>query len=343
MAASQARYLQITARKTNTEYEGQQINQQRTMLANESAGLFSQLMALTVPTAPSTTNYTKTQYSFSDGANACTITDINPITGSADYNAEVTYYNTEKEETGVLKTRSDLGIKNEGTALNPTYWLTNGTKNTNQLKTIPTKTDDAETYQTDLAAIQQICDDNPKSQIATDMEYDSTTKKLNESLLNSNVYKYKSADGMTYYLAKTDVEAAAAKAGTPTTLNFGYDATLSTKKYATKDAYLATSDSGRYSEITLEGYSTTFDLTASTTTDEAAYEDAMSEYQYQQNIYDKSVSDINAKTEIIEQEDKTLELKLARLDTEQQALQTELDAVKKVIDKNIEETFKTFS
>ena len=52
MAASQARYLGLTARKTNVEYEGQQVNQQRTALANESAGLFRRLLALDVPTAP---------------------------------------------------------------------------------------------------------------------------------------------------------------------------------------------------------------------------------------------------------------------------------------------------
>ena len=34
MAASQARYLALTARKTNTEWEGQQINQARTALAH---------------------------------------------------------------------------------------------------------------------------------------------------------------------------------------------------------------------------------------------------------------------------------------------------------------------
>ena len=41
MAASQARYLALSARKTNTEYEGQQINQARTALANKSADLFN--------------------------------------------------------------------------------------------------------------------------------------------------------------------------------------------------------------------------------------------------------------------------------------------------------------
>jgi hypothetical protein len=44
MAASQARYLQLTARKTNTEYEGQQINQERVVLANRTADLFNQML-----------------------------------------------------------------------------------------------------------------------------------------------------------------------------------------------------------------------------------------------------------------------------------------------------------
>lgn len=34
MSASQARFLGLTARKTNVEYEGQQVNQQRTTLSN---------------------------------------------------------------------------------------------------------------------------------------------------------------------------------------------------------------------------------------------------------------------------------------------------------------------
>ena len=40
---------------------------------------------------------------------------------------------------------------------------------------------------------------------------------------------------------------------------------------------------------------------------------------------------------------KNLELKLTRLDNERNALNTELEAVKKVIDDAIEKGFKTFS
>ena len=67
MAASQARYLALVARKSNCEYEGQQINQARTVLSNQSANLFNQMLGLNVPVPPSTADYTKQQYSYSDG------------------------------------------------------------------------------------------------------------------------------------------------------------------------------------------------------------------------------------------------------------------------------------
>ena len=79
MAASQARYLGLTARKTNVEYEGQQINQARTALANQSANLFNRLLGLAVPTAPKTTDYTKQQYSFSDGYNDYEIDNLENV------------------------------------------------------------------------------------------------------------------------------------------------------------------------------------------------------------------------------------------------------------------------
>ena len=76
MAASQARFLGLTARKTNVEYEGQQINQQRTTLANQSANYYSQLLGMSVPTPPSIADYTKTVYTFTDGSLQNTITSM---------------------------------------------------------------------------------------------------------------------------------------------------------------------------------------------------------------------------------------------------------------------------
>ena len=62
-----------------------------------------------------------------------------------------------------------------------------------------------------------------------------------------------------------------------------------------------------------------------TTDDEAV----TAEYEYQ--------------SAVIQTSDKQLELELKQLDTAHKAIETELEAVKKVIEKNIEKSFKTFA
>ena len=57
----------------------------------------------------------------------------------------------------------------------------------------------------------------------------------------------------------------------------------------------------------------------------------------------KMIQDINAKTSIIQREDQQLELRLKQLDTEHNALSTEIDAVSKVVKDNVDKSFKTFS
>ena len=43
--------------------------------------------------------------------------------------------------------------------------------------------------------------------------------------------------------------------------------------------------------------------------DENAYNDAVNNYNYEKQVYEKQVQDINAKTEQIQTEDRTLELR----------------------------------
>ena len=105
--------------------------------------------------------------------------------------------------------------------------------------------------------------------------------------------------------------------------------------------------SGRYVAITInigqneegEDIIRTYALTTTTSTDEEAYNDAMNEYNYKQHEYDHRIQEINSKLEIVQHQDK----KLKQLDTEENAISTEMDAVKKVISKNVESSFKTFS
>ena len=84
-------------------------------------------------------------------------------------------------------------------------------------------------------------------------------------------------------------------------------------------------------------------LSAEEVTDDAAYKDAFNQYEYSKHLYDKQQEEINAKTSIVQAQDKNLELKLTRLDNERNAVNTEIEAVKKVVQDNIDKSFKTFS
>ena len=84
-------------------------------------------------------------------------------------------------------------------------------------------------------------------------------------------------------------------------------------------------------------------LTVSQEVDEIAYGIAMKEYEAEKAEYDREQNEFNKKTSIYQRQDKMLELKLTRLDNERNALNTEIEAVKKVIQDSIDRGFKTFS
>ena len=113
MAASQARYLALLARKSNCEYEGQQINQSRLALSNQSADLFNQMMALQVPSTPSKSDYTVQKYSFKNGINDFVIDKWNRLSDSEGdgYNYVITYHYDANVYT-VLQLQSQLTLKN---------------------------------------------------------------------------------------------------------------------------------------------------------------------------------------------------------------------------------------
>ena len=111
------------------------------------------------------------------------------------------------------------------------------------------------------------------------------------------------------------------------------------------EARLEKDTTGRYIKITLNPATTdevTYSLTTNTLTDQDAYDSAMNQYEYDKNKYDQAIQEVNTKIEIIQAQDKNLELRLKQLDTEQDAISNEMDAVQKVIEKNTESTFKTF-
>ena len=321
MAASQARWLALTARKTNVEYEGQQVNQARTALAMKSANTFNELLALEVPTAPSTQDFTKIKYSYQDGTIAESIEEMTQLTNDPEYNYLVTHYHYADVYTGL-----------ENKLTNPQVIIGEGGIPTYVGNCELTKYDSTDT--TDKAAYEQICQDWPNSDFAKSAE--------------GEIYKW-TFQGQVRYACLKDLQKAAKSAPDSRTPSenqdklFYYVAQNMNKKIERKErAIVDINDDGRVQSIKYEDSSAIYAVSTSTETDDAAYEDAMNQYRYNMEVYEKKIADINAKTEKIQEQDRTLELKLRQLDTEQEALQTEMEAVQKVIQKNIESTFKTF-
>lgn len=306
MAASQARFLGLTARKTNTEYEGQQVNQQRTALANESSGLFNKMLKLTVPIPPDTNNFYNMRYTYSAGADSYEITNYAPSTNNLGSYKVTVNHNTTADK-GYKQDLNNVNLhKDPATGL----WTANiGSLNT-QLSTIQ------------------------KPDLATEM-----------GINNPNFYTYKDANNKSYYINEDDFNAYTANGSadyTGTISQYYYQATKQTKSEVIDGVSFTVDSNGSFTQITVPNQGT-MNLTTERVRDDVGYETAMRNYTMTKDAYDKTIADINAQTSVIQQQDRTLELRLKQLDTEQQALQTELESVAKVIDKNIDSTFKTFA
>ncbi len=599
MAASQARYLALTARKTNCEWEGQQINQARTALANQSANLFNRLLDLEVPNAPKTTDYTEIQYSFSDGENESVLDSWQQLSNAdPNYNYIVNHYYYADVYTGSQKLLENPQVHiedndvvekgyidpsavlkygpanrvtlNDGTEVNADEITTDKADSDEELRNqfndfatardlaydagaIPAgevygyqdssgtwhfflqeeidnvepvdplsyydvtyadgstaKYDEITTAQAqndeelqkqfnDFATAKELAYDagaipdeevygyqdsdgtwhfflkeelqdidsqhpevafdpvnnsytittadgkesytyNSIEDVEKDTRFEEALRSFEEAvglaekdgvLTTDNVYGYQDSDGTWHFFVPDDLENPIDYSSAPgmyvgncklteltsftedqaaelaqilkdcpdsamnqylsfdskgnliyegqgiysfemngktyfttesdfyNSLNTPYDpekpievqnklayynaSYIQTKIEETNHALLETDGNGRFTSVKFDDDSVVYSLNVETVTDEAAYQDAMNEYMYKKEEYEKTIADINAQTSIIQQEDRTLELRLKQLDTEQNALSTEMDAVKKVISDNIEDTFKTFS
>ena len=395
MAASQARFLGLTARKTNTEYEGQQINQQRTTLSNQSANYYNQLLGMTVPVPPSVADYTKTTYTFTDGALS---NSISSMIAQKDGTYLISYTSTWTNDFSVISTASTIYTRS-GEEGNYTYYV--GAK---ELRPLTQISDDAfkynVTYTNDEGKDATVVanydadkkqyytlDEKGNKVIYTPKDEKSVTKNsyigndeylktLSIDQINSlveeegkyieqlnNKYGKTNTNWMVRYVQNTStgtwspyfvnkdvLEADTTKysdtgSSQSAIKTYTVGSAKETDEIKGVTARLEQDSTGRIINVTLnpdKPDEVTYAVTTNTVTDQAKYDDAMNQYEYDKYEYDQSIQNINAKIEIIQSEDKNLELRLKQLDTEQKAIQTEMDAVQKVIEKNTESTFKTF-
>ena len=322
MAASQARFLGLTARKTNVEYEGQQVNQQRTALSNESAGLFNQMLTLKVPVPPSATDYYNMRYSYQQNGQSYEILNITGGTENGKYNVTV---RTAKDIYNYVpylindpsKNQIKQELYKEEKDGKTSYYMLFGTDTVKHTLTGPSE---------NSAFMNSLSDEDKK-------KYGFTG--------NEKFYSY-NRDNTLYYIEASVVENNASLDGYKNPMQaFREDMSKDVNEMVYEDVELLTDSNGRYSYITLPN-GTQLALNINQVSDDAGYDQAMTEYNYEKMLYDKTIQDINAKTEKIQAQDRSLELRLKQLDTEQEALSKEMEAIKDYLNKNIENTFKTF-
>ena len=430
LSASQARLLSLTARQSNLEYEGQQINQQRTTLSNESSNYYNSLLEMEVPVPPSSNDYTKIVYSFTIGGNKATIDETLPQQDDKGNTTYIVTYTTELSTIGVQENesyktaasakRTTGQVKDNGGAAyneNSTYYLSTMNRVTQDeikdmgitdvyvLGSAGNSTDakaiiiGIDGYQISKNQYDNLTPEqkNECSVYVPDDKSDATKQKYavsyaqipNEKTFDEyntqniiykydstgtdvGFYSYKASSGNEYTVVDSQYEESFVNAGLDMNDYYQYEATSGmrfvkredvegnlnsqsrtittfavstievTKKNTLSGAIVEFDSSGRISSITdEEGH--TYTMTATTETDNQAYDDAYNQYEYNQYVYDQKQTEINANIEILQAQDKSLELRLSTLDTQHSAIQTELEAVKKVMSKNIDNSFKTFN
>lgn len=306
LAATQARYLGLTARKTNIEFEGQQVNQARTALANESANLYNKLYALQVPIPPSVSDYYRTEYSYKAGSTVYTINSYSPNSDGT-YKVNVSY--SSYQAIGFKAFAMGSIVQNS----DGTYTLAmSGSSGTYVLDPASASKD---------TVIDSASGKTGGYYCSYTDTMNNTTYYIDRDWLYQQTYPYN--DTVQRYYKSSEKE----------------DVTEDHDK-----CNLTFNSTGSILRIIDPTVSDTdLQVTATSVQDTAGYEDAMNNYSVQKDNYEKQIATINKETEKIQSEDRSLELRLRQLDTEQKSLQTELDSVKAVLDKNIEKVFKVFA
>lgn len=498
MAASQARFLGLTARQNNVEFEGQQINQQRTMLANQSANYYNDLLGMSVPTPPSVDKYTQTMYTFNDGSLTNTVTamiaqsnglytlsylskwqdDYTPISAatsvvtrsaagiysvgptdlrklgegielippkagdtlpnkSGKWDGHHVYQDadglyvkpnqlTKKEDIdniGYFYFADDISNEENWEYIDDVPYYKDADGNLHPALYEATKEGSSFFYEDENGEKQQVsldrltmCMDLEKAGSADQIvfvELDEEGKYLREPKDGEETKHYLTEQELTDYSGLSFGRSAALDGMTEAEIkgllkeeaawlqlleqkyqesdwyvryqldttsgkkvpyfyskesldNADFDAkgnTLSAIRCYTigseqkveefkgiQDCKIEKDSSGRLINISIPKTTSTgatvyetFALTTQTSTDQDAYNNAMNQYEYDKALYDQAVEKINSKIEILQAEDKNLELRLKQLDTEQKAISNEKEAVQKVIEKNTSDTFKTFN
>ena len=328
LAASQARFLGITARKSNIEYEGQQVNQQRTALAEEVNSLYNKLLALDVPVAPDTTQFYESKYSFS-------------LTGTQNEDGDYIINNYYKNDDGTYRVYATRTYNAQVARQYRQYGVDDDKHKYQYHGKIETNEDGTGFVFSEGTGEKIPLDKTEVSKETRDLLEPAGVSfpPDKDGKQDNSIYVYTDAkSNIECYISVDDVKA---DNQTFTVYSLGDEQKTESKSFP--NAVLTFDNNNRVSSFRETADSSEATVNTTRLHDDEGYEAALRDYTMSKDEYNKAVADLNAQTESLQQEDKVLELRLNQIDTEQNELQTELEAIKQILDKNIENTFKTFA
>ena len=333
MSASQARFLELTARKSNVEYQGQQINQQRTALANESANIYTQLNKMEVPTPPVVSDFYKTVYSFTSNSlssnNDSVQYKFDEVKDTPDGKKAVLRWTSTKQG---FKTSNIIGSSGsslvQGTSykeedkdeLVTTYGSTHAPRLTG-LKFFDSSAKERQIFKSTYS--------NYKSSIAaiTDVNSGNYSQNFVSAYQNATddtpVYYYLNDNGDVCFCDPSDISGAFNDDGSVKSdlsglyVHDGY--VIRAYEYTEKDEFnidsYDTNDTGRITSVKVgtkqydsEGNEifVNFEVDCTREQDEEAFDQAKMDYDYNYAKYNKEVSDLNNKIKGIQEKPETL-------------------------------------
>lgn len=362
LAASQARFLGITARKSNIEYEGQQVNQQRMALAEEVNALYNKLLALDLPVAPDTTKFYETNYSFEvsnkEEVQGDYLVKSYFADGNGKYNVTVERTYTKPSAKGTEYSKVSFAKEEvaEGAepTIDPSLFATISIGGKKYDLELVTENDSLahlinEAYGEGTIKPQPQTENEAGTAEEGATEEGTTEGETNEAANKYYFYKYTDDIGQPHYIdynavhnEETGYTAERYPDGMKLSVYVDCSSQFTETKYY-EDVDLEFDANNRMCAITIPDVITNAGVNTTRTYDTESYDEALRDYTMSKDEYDKQVAELNAQTESLQQEDKVLELRLNQISTEQNELQTELEAVQAVLKKNIENTFKTFA
>lgn len=300
LSASQARFLQLTARKSNIEYEAQQISFQRMQIAQK--------------TADASTKYQDAM------SNKKMVFSYN--TGSEIAKVDLTYANYKNYMNQQLEGLSTTQDK---------YYLVNST-GSKIVVSSEAERDEMIEQNTTLIAIDDILNAKAAVEQAQLSGDDSSINAYTKRLASLDLSSYESRtvgegeDAKEYYVDKT----------------FDKDDFYIAEDLDDPDAFQRAIEEGIYFFAKFSQDPDTNETVFKTEGWETLGNGAISE-DYDVSDDDRAQAEYKSTMDKLENTDKKYELRLKQLETERNAIETEIEGVQKIIQDNIEGSFNAMS